>query len=261
MVGLLVADALFVAGTAVLIVLLGGILEHRLRVGPAVGLVGGLLYLVNFAVPNLRLVGMVDAGEGFFLLSLLWCLAESKLWALPVIGVLGALAKESFVPFSVVMTATWWLSTQGALGRDLPPGDAARVRRRRIGSAAWILASWVLSGATTIAVQSSVSGTFASLLDFGLQLRGDDEFLGHFVRSLRDRNLWYVFLWLLPTAIPNLMRLPREWLAPVGGACAMAFALDAYYGAPPGAVGRALFSVAGPVLCLSSALLLVRSPS
>jgi len=67
MFGLLVADSLFVAGTAVLIVILGGILGNRERGSSAVGLVGALLYLVNFAVPNLRLVGLVDAGEGFFL--------------------------------------------------------------------------------------------------------------------------------------------------------------------------------------------------
>ena len=72
MFGLLVADSLFVAGTAVLIVVLG----NRMLDSPAAGLVGALLYLVNFAVPNLRLVGLVDAGEGFFLLALLWSLSE-----------------------------------------------------------------------------------------------------------------------------------------------------------------------------------------
>lgn len=70
MFGLLVADSLFVSGTAVLIVILG----NRQLGRSAAGLVGALLYLVNFAVPNLRLVGLVDAGEGFFLLALLWCL-------------------------------------------------------------------------------------------------------------------------------------------------------------------------------------------
>src|ERR1019366_8560712 len=94
MFGLLVADSLFVSGTAVLIVILG----KRQMSSSIAGLVGALLYLVNFAVPNLRLVGLVDAGEGFFLLALLWSLSEFELWALPVIAVLGALTKESFIP-------------------------------------------------------------------------------------------------------------------------------------------------------------------
>src|ERR1039458_9557946 len=57
--GLLVADSLFVAGTAVLIVILGS----RELGSSAAGLVGALLYLVNFAVPNLRLVGLVAAAQ------------------------------------------------------------------------------------------------------------------------------------------------------------------------------------------------------
>src|SRR6202795_2907320 len=116
MFGLLVADSLFVAGTAVLIFILGAILGaglgNRQMGSSAVGLVGALLYLVNFAVPNLRLVGLVDAGEGFFLLALLWSLSEFELWALPVIAVLGALTKESFIPFSIVFTTAWWFSTR-----------------------------------------------------------------------------------------------------------------------------------------------------
>ena len=106
MLGLLVADSLFVAGTAVFIVLIG----KRKLGSSAVGLVGALLYLVDFAVPNLRLVGLVDAGEGFFLLALLWSLSESELWLLPTIAVLGALTKESFIPFNIVFTSAWWLS-------------------------------------------------------------------------------------------------------------------------------------------------------
>jgi hypothetical protein len=80
--------------------------------------------------------------------------------------------------------------------------------------------------------------------------------LGHFASSLLDRNFWYVFLWLLPTAIPNLNRLPRSWLVAAGATCAAAFVMDAFYGGAPGTAGRALFSIAGPVLSLSSALFL-----
>jgi hypothetical protein len=282
MFGLLVAGSLFVAGTAVLIVVLGGILGNRRLGSSAVGLVGALLYLVNFAVPNLRLVGLVDAGEGFFLLALLWSLSEFELWALPVIAVLGALTKESFIPFSMVLTSAWWFSTW-------PDRDTARSddddhrndnrlkderrkdeRRDEHGSpprshflpgAAWILISWVLSLGAMIGLQWTITGRFVSPLQFGLALHRGDDCFGHFASSLHDRNLWYIFLWLLPTAIPNLKRLPKAWLIPVGATCAMAFVLDAYFGGAPGTVGRALFSIAGPVLSLSSALLLLRISS
>jgi len=265
MFGLLVADSLFVAGTAVLIVILGVILGNRQMGSSAVGLVGALLYLVNFAVPNLRLVGLVDAGEGFFLLALLWSLSEFELWALPVMAVLGALTKGSFLPFSMVLTSGWWFSLRPDRNNDRHDDhdndDRHRPRNHFPPAAAWILTSWVLSLAAVIVLQWSITGRFASPLQFGLALHRGDDYLGHFASSLHDRSLWYIFLWLLPTAVPNLKRLPKAWLIPVGATCAMAFVLDAYFGGAPGTVGRALFSIAGPVLSLSSALLLLRISS
>src|ERR1700675_3233384 len=269
MFGLLVADSLFVAGTAILIVILGVILGtslgNRQKSSSAVGLVGALLYMVNFAVPNLRLVGLVDAGEGFFLLALLWSLSEFELWALPVIAVLGALTKESFIPFSMVLTSAWWFSTRPdrKIDRNIDRNDdrGCDDRNRARKAAAWILTSWVLSLAAMIGLQWSITGRFVSPVAFGLALHRGDGYLGHFATSLHDRNLWYIFLWLLPTAIPNLKRLPKAWLIPVGATCAMAFVLDAYFGGAPGTVGRALFSIAGPALSLSSALLLLRISS
>ncbi len=244
MFGLLVADSLFVAGTAVLIVVLG---NRRLSSG--VGLLGALLYLVNFAVPNLRVVGLVDAGEGFFLLALLFVLAESRLWALPVIGALGTLTKESFIPFSVVMTAAWWLAMRSDQGRD---------KKQDLPDASWIILGWLLSLAAMIGIQWTITGRFVSPLKFGLGLHAGEHYVAHFIASIRDRNLWYVFIWLLPAAIPNLKRLPKSWLLPVGATCVMAFVLDGYFGGAPGTVGRALFSIAGPVLSLSSAMFLLR---
>jgi hypothetical protein len=244
MFGLLVADALFVAGTAILIVVLG----RRQLCSSTTGLVGALLYLVNFAVPNLRLVGLVDAGEGFFLTALLWTLLEYRLWVLPAIAVLGALTKESFIPFSMVFTSAWWISTR----RD-------RTREQNISSAGWILSSWLLSFGAMIGLQWSTTGTYVSPVQFGLALhRGGGQ---HFIVSLLDRNLWYIFVWLLPTAVPNLKRFPKSWLIPVGATCALALVLDAYFGGAPAAGsawGRALFTIAGPLLSLSSATLLLR---
>ncbi len=254
MFGLLAADSLLVAGTAVLIVILG----NRKLGSSAVGLVGALLYLVNFAVPNLRLVGLVDAGEGFFLLALLWSLSECELWALPVIAVLGALTKESFIPFSIVLTSAWWFSTWPDR-KDKDKDEGNRTRHGFLPDAAWIVTSWALSFAAMIALQWSITGRFVSPLQFGLDLhRGGGYYLAP---SLHDRNLWYIFLWLLPTAIPNLKHLPKSWLIPVGATCVMVFVLDAYFGGAPGTVGRALFSIAGPVLSLSSALFLLRISS
>jgi hypothetical protein len=238
--GLLVADSLFVAATAVLVVVLG---SRRLGSYP-VSLVASLLYLLNFCVPNTRLVGTVDAGEGFFLLALLWSLSEVKLSILPVIIVCGTLTKESFILFTLVFVGTWWVVVYKTL--DSP-------RRRLV----WVAISWLFGLLALVGLQRSISGRFVNPVEFGAMLHRNHEYLGHFASSLGDRNLWYIFLWLLPMGIPGLGRLPKSWLIPTGATAAMAFVLDGYYGGAPGTVGRALFSIVGPVLALSSALFLL----
>lgn len=247
MFGLLAVDSLFVAGTAALIVVLG----IRQLGSYAVSLIASLLYLVNFAVPNLRLAGLVDAGEGFFLLALFWSLSERQWWALPAIAVLGTMTKESFIPFSIAFTAAWWFAVRKDSGSP-------------VHRAVWILSSWAVSVATMIGLQWWVGGSFVSPIRFAATLHGNHEYVKHFTRSLWDRNFWYIFLWLLPTAIPNLKRFVKSWLVSTAATSVMVFVLDGYYGGAPGTVGRALFSVAGPLLSLSSALLLLgisdRSP-
>jgi hypothetical protein len=240
MFGLLSSDSLFVAATALLIVLLG-----TRQVGSyALSLVASLLYLVNFAVPNLRLAGLVDAAEGFFLLALLWSVAELRLWCLPLIGALGALSKESFIPFSIVFTATWWLVVRKTL----------RSPRK---SAAWIVTSWVVSLAVIVGLHWKIAGVLESPMQFATGLRGNQQYFSQFASSLWDRNFWYVFVWLLPAGIPRLKIFPRSWLIPIAATSITAFVLDGYYSGAPGTVGRALFSIAGPLLALSAALLLL----
>lgn len=240
MFGLLAADSLFVAGTAALIVVLG----IRQLGSYAVSLVASLLYLVNFAVPNLRLAGLVDAGEGFFLLALLWSLSEGQWWAVPAIAVLGTMTKESFIPFSIAFTTAWWFAVRNDSGSP-------------VHRAVWILSSWAASVATIIGLQWWLGGSFVSPIRFAATLHGNREYVRHFARSLWDRNFWYIFLWLLPMAIPNLQRFAKSWLVSTAATSVMVFVLDGYYGGAPGTVGRALFSVAGPLLSLSSALLLL----
>jgi hypothetical protein len=234
--GLLVANSLFVAATALLIVVLG---VGQLRSYP-VSLVASLLYLVNFAVPNLRLAGLIDAGEGFFLLALLWSVASRRFWPLPFIAIFGALTKESFVPLSIAFTGAWWLAIRKKSDAPAPP-------------AVWIVSSWLTCFAAMLILQRSILGHWLSPLEFAAALHGNHDYLSHFVSSIWDRNFWYIFIWLLPLAIPRLNEFPKSWLFATAAAGAVAFILDAYYGGAPGTVARALFSVAGPLLSLSAA--------
>ena len=246
---LLAVDSFFVAGTTLLVLLLGA----RYLGNSAVGLLGAFIYLVNFAVPNLRLVGLVDAGEGFFLLAMLWTLSESRLWSLPFLAILGTLTKESFVPLSIAFGIGWWLERLAS--RRTAQETAARSASRSL--AIWLILALAASVAAFLGLHRAIEGRFVNPLEFGVGLHRGHDYLAHFVASFVDRQFWYIFAWLLPTAIPRLKRMPQPWLWASAAACATAFALDAYYGGAPGTVGRALFTAAGPVLSLSSAMLLV----
>jgi len=250
MLALLVADSLFVAATCVLMVVLGvGQLENA-----GVGLLGAFVYLVNFAVPNLRLVGLVDASEGFFLLCLLWGLAEGELWFLPVIAALGTLAKESFIPLSIALGAAWWLEE---LRERVPAKQRLRPTLRK--TAIWIGVSWAASVSAFIALHYAVERRFISPVRFAFALHEEhpaNGYVDHVAAALGDHQFWYIFLWLLPLAIPNLKRFSGPWLRATGVACIAAFVLDAYYGGAPGTIGRVLFSIAAPTLSLSTAMLL-----
>ena len=238
--GLLVADSLFVAGTATLVILVG---IKQIGSYPA-SLVAALLYMLNFSVSNLRLAGLVDAGEGFFFLAIFCSLSERKIWPLPGILVLGALTKESFVPLSFSFLLAWLILTWKDKG--WPKGNFI-----------WITASWIACLLAMIALQSSIKGQFVNPLAFATSLHKNNEYVRHFALSLADRNLWYGFGWLLPLAVPRLGTIAKSWRAPTAAAVVMVFILDGYYGGEAGTVGRALFSVAGPMLSLSSAVFLL----
>ncbi|HWH59005.1 MAG TPA: hypothetical protein VN682_15360 [Terriglobales bacterium] len=231
MLGLLVANSVFVAGTATLLVM-----TIALVVGDsAIALGAGLLYLLNFAIPNLRLAGFVDAGQDFFLMAATWCLLQRRWWLLSIVAAFGALAKESSVPLLMAFSGVWWLCERKSIER---PTYAAL----------WIAGAWAIALMTLSLVQWHVGHLAQSPLSFGLGLRGNDPLMAHFFRSLTDRNLWYIFVWLLPLGLLRARRFPVAWRSAAAAASVTAFAMDAYYGGAPGTIGRTLFSAIGPLL-------------
>ena len=240
MLGLLVVDSLFVAGTVVLLALV--VMESVGKYSAAVG--SALIYLLNFAVPNLRLAGFIDAGEGFFLMATTWCLLRQRYWVLPLLGFLGAMAKETFVPFLMVFSLCWWVCSM-------------RTLRYPARAAAWVVASWLAALSAVMVAQRIVLGVYQSPLHFGMELHQNRAYFSYLVWAVKDRNLWYIFFWLLPLSLFRLSHLPLTWRISTAATAVTAFALDAYYAGGTGTLGRALFTVTGPLLSASVAILLL----
>ena len=103
--GLLIASSLFTATGALILLQIG---RTHAALPASTALAGTLLYLLNFAVHNKHLgCGLVDSGESSLMLALYWLLFARKLFLLPVVGLLGALAKETFIPMAAIATLGW----------------------------------------------------------------------------------------------------------------------------------------------------------
>ncbi len=236
--GLLVANSLFCGATAWMIAYLG----RRYVADDGVALLAALLYLLNFDIVNTQLVGMVDSAESFFLIALAAALFANRFYLLLPIGLLGAAAKDTFVPMAVVFAAAWWIAD------DAP--------RRRISRWLWIGGMGLVGVATVMFLQSREAGFTVWPWSYAAHQRRDRNMLAALIDCVVNHGFVLVFAWLLPLGVWRLNRLPRPWVAASVAAALAALLLGAWNDGGVGVV-RPLFEATGPVLALSAALLLV----
>lgn len=241
---LLVVNSFFIATSAFLLVALG---FHIVGDYP-IALLGGLIYLANFAVANFNLSGYVDSSVNCLLLLLACALFWERWWLLPILGFVGGFSKETFVPLATAFAFAWWLATckRGA---------------RKLTRLAWVGGMALVSLATVFFIMSG--GAYANTpLNFAASRQSDLGsgylYLSGLLRCLIAREFIFVFAWLLPLGLLRLGRLPRPWVAASFAAALTALALGAYDDALGNAT-RAIFSACGPVLSLSVALFLVQA--
>lgn len=242
--GFLVVNSIFVATTAFLISVIG----EKLLGNYSVALLASALYLLNFAISNAQLAALVDSGEALFLMAVVGSMFYGRWVLLPSFGVLGALAKESFVPFSILMALTWW-----TFSPEIAPGRS----RNLIFVSAMIAAEC----ATVITLQSVISGRLVWPWGFAASLNSHTNYAANLFHSLTDRNSWYILIWLLPLGLVRVREFPREWVASAAAASICALALNAFHstvGGGGGGIGRYVFDIAGPLLSLSAAAWLTR---
>lgn len=235
--GMLVATSILTAATAVTIIAIG----VRCGLTYVTSLVGAMLFLFNFAIPNWNLAAYVDSGEAFFLALVVWSLLSARWWLLLVWAIPGSLSKETFAPFAFVFAIVWWFTE----------------RPLRVGKLAWVAGLAILGGATVVLSLSSPGNLFSGVTHYTLAMAAYSNvgIVNAFFRCLKAREFWYIFIWLLPLGLLRLKRLDHRWV----WATAVTFLLALVFGAYNDALGntaRALFNISGPLLSLSAAIFL-----
>lgn len=237
---LLVSSSLFTATGAFFLLLLG----RKCTGSLAIAFGAPLLYLLNYMIIK-RYVGfgMVDSGEACLMIVLFWTLFERKFFLLPVVGLVGALAKESFVPMCFLATLGWAVLEY-------------RDGRWKLPQTLWSLGMILVGLATVGFLLFHVTGSPVLPLQFAGLLRAEDSSLFQgLIPCVTNRSFLYAFAWLLPLGAMGWRRLPKPWIsASVGGAVA-ALAMGAWNNAGANTV-PAIFNSLGPVLSLSVAQLL-----
>lgn len=236
----LVVNAFLVATTAYLLLRIGRDIVPE----TSVALLGVSLYLLNFAIANVHLVALVDSAEACLLMAFVASMFYKRWLLLPLWGAIGTLAKESFVPFSIVMAAAWWLTSDEKSNRR--PG-------------VWIATAAMVEIAMFVIVHAVMGARAASMWSFVASMNSPTGHLPNLWHSLIDRNSWYILVWLLPLGIMGRREMPHEWKTGAGSGVVVAILLNAYHstvGGGGGGLGRYVFNIAGPLLSLAAAAFL-----
>jgi hypothetical protein len=238
---LLIATSLFAAACALLVLLI----SQQLAGSFSTGLVAALLYLSNFAVPNYFLTGLVDSGEAFAFALLVFVLLRERWGWVPLVAVLGTLAKETFLPIASIFLLVWWWATDGP---------------RSWNKFLVVISSIAAAGVTVAILLIGHHGEIGIRMpwDFASELRSDEPtpLFEALVNLISAHGPYFVFFWLVPFGLWRLNEFPRRWLFATGASLAVIVALGVYDDSR-GNIDRALFSVAGPILSISAARLLL----
>ena len=237
--GLLVANALFLSMAAVILLLITRQLVGDIRPG----LLSGLLLLANFNVSNLYLSGLIDSGEIFIVTFLSWSLLKGYWVFLPIIGVLGALTKDTCIPITVSMASGWFLSDWVAVKFS---------RKHFFLIIALGLTSLIALAGLKVAGAEIVRWPWENLSG-APSTKG--AYFAEFFGLLINKNIVYTFIWLLPLGVLGLHHMPRGWVWGSASTAVVILMLSAAIGVGDN-IGRPLFSAMGPMLTVAASLFL-----
>jgi hypothetical protein len=210
-----------------------------------VSILAPFVYLTAWPVVNLHLCGLVEAGEAFFFVTLIYLTLRNSWWATPIVICIGILAKETLAVFGIFYLIAYYVFQ--------------RIVEKRESSAPiiFIVINVLVAAATIQLVRTLIGGEVLQSrelsLNLDLVLRTP---LGIF-ECISSHQLIYGLFVLLPIGLMGLKHIPRVFVVSsfLTGLFALVCGGYAHVG---GSVDRSLFNVLGPVLAIAGAVFLVR---
>jgi hypothetical protein len=231
---LLVVNSAFCAAAAFIVI----ILAKMLSANSAAAILAGFAYLLNFTVANYHLSGLVDSGEAFCVVLLIWAMMAHRWTLLPVIGLLAGLTKDTFIPIGFVFAATW-VFLESNVERAKPILSIAAMS--------------VVGVSTAMVVRSAIDRHLVTPWHMVAQENLISHGLVHnLVHVFGSWNLWLTIIWL-PFVFLAGRRIPRGWRFGAFGAAGMIFVLSVWNDAASNAA-RPVFDFLGSLLAISFAL-------
>lgn len=234
---MLIVSSVFCSLTGLIIFQLGKTISTSVMVG----IIASLFYFLNFSISNFYLVGLVDSAHSFSFAILGYILFHNK-WAwLPVISFFSTLAKEVFLPLGSVFVVSWFLY------------DSFQTKKIDIFKL-WSLFLFIfISFATVTFLKSYVLDELIYPWQQFSVSKGQREYTLDFT-FLTVVRFFYVFIWLLPLAIPSIFKLPKNWLISMFLSVILTIFLGIWVSISGAGFGRGVFNVAGAGFCIAAAL-------
>ena len=211
----------------------------------SLGLIASCLYLLNFTVTNIHLTGLIDSGYSFSIVLLVYLIMTGRFSLLPLLGVMGCLIKEIFFPISISFLIGWIVA-------DFYKTKKLN-KRLLINSILFLF----LSATTLLALQYGFNGFIRKPWEYIPGQMIHPQYQG--IDLLKQvAKFMYIFVWLLPLGLWSLYCLPFRLRLALAFASALSLLLLFWVGASGLGIGRNIFNVVGPSLCISAAYTLLK---
>lgn len=214
-------------------------LALHLNVGKTASILAPFLFLTGFPIANGHLSGLVDAGEVFFIMALVLCVAKKKWLYCPLIVLFSGTAKETTVLFGSTFLLVSWLA------------DCIVVKKKDYRPLPFIAVSILAAVISVMVIRTVVGGETYSVHHFNVEQLHN--FFYNLIFILTAGAMIYSFIFIVPVGLYHALKMPAWFLYGSIAMGVMSVLCGAYAGIT-GNLYRPLYNTVAPLFCISTSV-------